>query len=171
MNFRGVAGHHRKNRWIQKVAKNLEPEYVAVIFSRCNHIGDAELWANSCELCRRLGPCFVHGSYFAGLDATAAPAAAPIAPSSPSTFTSPEFEGTMYFVFCTRVLFKTSRPRIASARSLKKVSAAVETRRIASASALARVIRACASPSAFKISDCLKPSACKIWLCLMPSAS
>src|SRR5205823_9425848 len=65
-------------------------------------------------------------------------AAAPTALSSPSTFTKPEFDGTMYLVFCASVLFNTSSLRITSARSLKKVSAAVETRRIASASALAR---------------------------------
>src|SRR5579862_561710 len=101
----------------------------------------------------------------------AAAVAAPIAPSSPSTFTSPAFDGTMYLVLFTSVLLNTSSRRIASARSLKNVSAAVETSRIASASALARVMRACASPSAFKISDCLKPSACRIWLCLTPSDS
>src|SRR5712691_2736258 len=78
--------------------------------------------------------------------------AACITPSRPRTFTKPELEGTMYFVLCASVLLRTSRRRIISARSLKKFSAAVETRRTASASALARVMRACASPSALRIS-------------------
>src|SRR6266700_1162486 len=68
--------------------------------------------------------------------------------SRPSTFTRLELEGTMYFVFWARVLFRTSRRRMVSARSLKYVSAAVETSLMASASALARVMRAWASPSA-----------------------
>src|SRR5712692_5822891 len=91
--------------------------------------------------------------------------------SRPSTFTRPAFEGTMYFVFWPSVLFSTSRRRMISARSLKKFSAAVETKRTASASALARVTRAWASPSALRISDCLMPSAWRIWLCRMPSDS
>jgi hypothetical protein len=58
------------------------------------------------------------------------------------------------------VLFNTSSRRISSARSLKKVSAAVDTRRIASASSFARVMRACPAPSAseFRIVSRLPPA-------------
>ena len=65
----------------------------------------------------------------------------------------------MNLVCWARTLFKTSSRLLVSARSLKYASAAFETISIALASAVDRVMRAWASPSAFRISDCFTPSA------------
>src|SRR5687768_16723114 len=95
----------------------------------------------------------------------------PLPSPRPSTFTSWPFDGRTNFALLASVWLSTSRRRMTSARSLKYVSAALETSLIASASALARSTRAWASPSARRMSPWRTPSACRIWLCLMPSDS
>ena len=61
----------------------------------------------------------------------------------------------MYLVWLASTWFSTSSRLLTSARSLKNASAAFETISIALASAVARVMRAWASPSALRISRLL----------------
>src|SRR5262249_25295891 len=49
MNFGCIAGDHRENGRIKKVAEDFEAEYVAVILRGGDHVRHDELWTNGSE--------------------------------------------------------------------------------------------------------------------------
>src|SRR5262245_61526882 len=135
MNLDRVTADHGVNGRIKKIAVNFEVENVAVILRGNADVRHGKLRRNHLQPGGRFGTGGVHRQIsWRYIERPAGPAGgagasgaalgcAWMAPSRPSTFTRPELEGTMYFVFWASVLLSTSRRRIISARSLKYVSA------------------------------------------------